>query len=63
MKVFRVHPRSVCLNLLTGLDEFETLDSAEQVKVLTALKNTGLDVQRVLADLTRNTIKTVMTQL
>ncbi len=58
--VNRIHPKSVCRSLLANLNSHTKLDTEEQSIVLNALKNTGIGTDRILANLSREAIKTVM---
>jgi len=56
----RVAPAAVCRQLITNLDRHKRLNPQEQATVLLALKNTGIEVDRVLADLSRQTAQSLL---
>ena len=60
---YRVAPAAVCRTLLENLDIHKRLNDNEQAEVLIALAKTGIKVERVLADLSRNTIRRVLSEM
>ena len=58
-----IHPKSVCRTILANLDSHKRLSKSEQSAVLHALKKADIDPDRVIADLSRNTINLLMQSL
>ena len=61
--VNRVAPKAVCRSLLANLDSHKRLSINEQSAVLDALKKAKIDPDRVIADMSRNTIHLLMQNL
>ena len=59
----RVHPSAVCRQILTNLDSHKGLTESEQTAILHAIEDTGIVVERVLADLSRQTINVVLSEM
>ena len=56
----RIHPSAVCRQLIANLETHKRLSKDEQTAILSAIQNTGIPVERVLADLSRNVIEETM---
>jgi len=59
MEMLRVNPKAVCLSLLANLERHKRLNPQEQSAVLLALQKTGISVDRVLANFSREAIEAV----
>jgi len=55
-----VHPSAICRQKLAQLDRHKTLSPAEQRQVHSALQKTGIKVERVIASISKNAIKSVL---
>ena len=62
MANFRVSPRAVCRTILTTLDEYKPLTAREEGQLIYAIENSGVEngVSRMLASLTKNTLKELL---
>ena len=60
MRKFTLHPRAVCRNLLTNLEDYPTLSEKDEQRVIRAIESTGITTERVLAFLSRNTLKEIL---
>jgi len=65
MQQFRIHPKAVCRKLITALEDQKPLSNVEERKVIRAIESTGIPngVDRMLAGLSVNTLKTLMGQM
>ena len=62
MEKFRVQPQAVCRTLLQTLNTYKPLTSSEEQRIISAIENSGVEsaVERVLANLSRNTVKSLL---
>jgi ketopantoate reductase len=62
MKNFRIQPQAVCRTLLANLKTYEPLTPQEEDKIIRAVKTSGVDqaVERLLANLSRNTVEKLL---
>jgi len=62
MKQFTLHPGAVARQLIANLKAYKPLSKEDSDKVLDAIKSTGIpDVEdRMLADLSRDTLKALL---
>ena len=60
MEKLRVSPGAVARTLLRNLDKFDPLSPREEATIIHAIENAGLDVNRMLAHLSRNAIKEIL---
>ena len=63
MAHMRINPKAVCRSLLTRLDAYKPLSATDEYKLATAIKTTGISTERVLASLSRNTIKEILKEI
>ena len=62
-QVNRVAPGAVLRTLIANLKNHKRLSNDEQALVLIALKNTDIPVDRILADMSRQTLQTVLSEI
>ena len=60
MRKLTLHPRAVCRSLLTTLDGYKDLSAQDEQRIIRAIESTGINTERVLAFLSRNTLKEIM---
>lgn len=60
MANFRINPKVVCRTLLTNLDAYRPLSSKDEERVIRAIESTGVETERVLASLSRNTLQEIL---
>ena len=60
MRNLRINPGAVARQLLANLKAHKPLTSDEEIRVIFAIENAGVDVDRMLAHLSRNTIKELL---
>ena len=60
MRQLRLNPKAVCRTLLQRLDEYQPLSATDEDRVLRAIESTGINPDRVLASLSKNTLKEVL---
>jgi hypothetical protein len=60
MAHLRINPKAVCRSLLTTLDAYKPLSATDEDRVIHAIKTTGISTERVLAALSRNTLKEIL---
>ena len=60
MANLRINPKAVCRNLLTTLDAYKPLSANDEDKIIRAIESTGITTERVLATLSRNTLKEIL---
>ena len=59
----RVQPAAVCRQLIANLEKSKRLDKSEQAAVLHALEKTGIDVNRILANISKQALKTLLSEI
>ena len=60
MNSLRINPKAVCRTLLQRLDVYKPLSSTDEARLIDAIESTGINPDRVLASLSRNTLKEVL---
>lgn len=60
MRKLRIHPKAVCRQLITVLDEQKTVSREDMCRVLFAIKSTGVPVEQVLATLRKDTLEKII---
>ena len=65
MKNFRIQPQAVCRTLLANLNQYEPLTAQEEDKIIRAVKSSGVEsgVERLLANLSRNTVEKLLASM
>ena len=65
MANFKLHPRSVCRQLLTNLDVYKPLTGREEDRLIDAIENAGVTdgIDRMLASLSRNTLNKILNSI
>ena len=57
---FRVSPGATARQLLTNLKTYKPLSNDEERRVIHAIESTGIPTDRVLADLSRDTLNAIL---
>ena len=60
MEKLRINPGAVARTLLHNLDEWKPLSDSEERKLIFAIENSGINVDRMLAHISRNAIKELL---
>ena len=60
MEKLRVSPGAVARSLLRNLDKFDPLSPREEAAIIHAIESQNIDVNRMLAHLSRNTIRELL---
>ena len=60
MEKLRVSPGAVARSLLRNLDKFDPLSPREEATIIRSIEKSGISVDRMLAHLSRNTIKELL---
>jgi len=63
MEKLRIHPKAVCRQLITALEGTKPLSRTEERRVLCAIENTGIPIERVLATLSKGALKTLLERI
>jgi hypothetical protein len=65
MRNLRLHPKAVARQLLTRLEDQPQLSANDEVRILDALKNSGVPnaTDRLLAHLSKNVVKELLIEL
>ena len=63
MRNLRLNPRAAVRNLLHRLDAYRPLSPRDEAKVVDAIKSAGIDPDRVIASLSRNTLTEILKEL
>ena len=65
MANLRINPKAVARTLLTRLDDFKPLSASEEDRIIAAIKSTNIhdSVDRMLAGLSKNAIKSLLADL
>jgi len=63
MQKLRINPGAVARQLLANLKTHKPLTYEEERRVIFAIENAGVEVDRVLASLSRNTIKELLNNI
>lgn len=62
MEKLRIHPKAVCRQLISALEEYKPLSDSDERRIYYAIKNTGIPIDRVLARLSIGAIKQLLEQ-
>jgi len=60
MRNLRLNPRVAVRTLLHRLDAYRPLSPKDEAKVVDAIKSAGIDPDRVIASLSRNTLEEIL---
>ena len=63
MRNLRINPGAVARQLLANLKTHKPLDYEEERRIIDAIQSTGINVDRMLAHLSRNTIKQLIKEM